>query len=291
MGGLGGCEGVVIVRPDLVHSLIEGVAGRGLHLLGPEGVAGGAEASRLPGACSIGGDGREAVAVGRRIGAARVYAVDGARERVVGVGLRPALGCGLGHLHRGVVGERQDHLGGRARVEHEGLEARRHLARASEDLAPRGVVVNELAAVPEADDVPLHPVAEALGASEHGVVTVAGIGVGHEDVSEGHVAVGRHGAAAVPFARPQRLVEPGRTVGEPDVGRKLPGAPARCVESRLLVSPRLGRRLGGVATPRGLAVNLEPGRVIGVVLDSRADGERRALRRVRLGGGECERGQ
>lgn len=172
-GRLCGSEGVVVARTHLVDVAIEHVARGGAHFLGVEGVSGGPEAARLSRTARIGGDGGDAVAVGPRVRVAAIDAVDGPCERVIGIRLRPGLGRRLRYLHGGVVGEREDHLGGGAGVEHEGLEGRGHLARTAEYLAARGVVVDELAAVPEADDVPLYPVPEALGASEHGVVAVA----------------------------------------------------------------------------------------------------------------------
>ncbi len=290
-GRLGRGERVVVGGPHLVDARVERVARGGLHLLGVEGVARGPEAARLARAARVGREGGDAVAVGLGVSGRAVDAVDCAGQRVVGVACGPRLGGGLRHLHGGVVGEREDDLGGGAGVEHEGLEVAGHLARARRDLAARGVGVDLGAVGPEACHVPAHPLAESLRAPEQGVVAVGRVSVGHQDVCEGHVAVGRHGPAPVPAARPEPLVEAGRAVGEPDVRRQLAGAPADGLKGLLGIGAGVGRALRGVAAPCGLAVHLEPGGVVGVVFDARTDREGRPLGGLRLGGRERERGQ
>ena len=262
-----------------MHLRVERVARRRGDLLGVERLLRRPQAPRLPGAVRPGHDLCDAVRVRLRVGGAAVDPVDGAGERVVGVFLRPALGRGLRDLDRRAVGEREDHLRRRARVEHEGLEGRGDLARPGGDDPAGRALVDDVAGAVEAEHVPPDPLAELRRAPEHGVVAVARVGVGHEDVRERRVARGRHLAAVVPPVGPDRGVEPGGPVGEPDVRRELRRPPACRREGLLGVGSRGGRGHGRVAAPRHLPVDVEPARVVGVVVDPPSHRERPRLRR------------
>ncbi len=188
----------------------------------------------------------------------------GAAKRGIALGLGPCLRVNLGDLQASLVpGEAHEHLGARAGVDAERLEAGRNLSLACLYGLPGGA--QKLAA---------GPVFEVAAGTEHGIGLGVLVGIGQEHVACDDVLLRAPAAAVVPGVGEHGCVESRGTVAEPHGGDEVGVAHAAfAVRAR---GRSGGRRVGAVRDfSVGIHVRCGVSRVRDVVADCDVDAARR----------------